>query len=418
MILTLTDLETFKLKAQKWASSFDVFCVLDSNNYPDRYSKFDFAIAVDVSKQIETDCFESVQQFKTQNQKNWIFGGFSYDLKNSIETLNSRNKDFVKFPDAFFFVPKHILILKGNQLIINSANDKEIWESIQKTACLPPTKQKPQIQIKQRFSKESYVATVEKIIQHIGIGNIYESNFCMEFYAEHVKIDPLVTYQQLNKQSPTPFSNYFKWYDKHIMSATPERFLAKRGQKLISQPIKGTAKRGETDAEDLAQIHCLKESSKEQQENVMIVDLVRHDLTKSAEEGTVKVEELFGVYTFKQVHHLISTVVCQQKADLDSITVIKNSFPMGSMTGAPKFKAMQLMEQFEATKRGMYSGAIGYFSPDHDFDFNVIIRTILYNETQNYLSFQVGSAITFYAVPEQEYEECLLKVKAILAVLN
>lgn len=149
----------------------------------------------------------------------------------------------------------------------------------------------------------------------------------------------------------------------------------------------------------------------------MIVDLVRNDLTKSAKKGTVKVEELFGVYSFKQVHHLISTVVCQKQEGLTSLEVIKNTYPMGSMTGAPKIKAMELMEQFERTKRGMYAGAVGYFSPDDDFDFNVIIRTILYNETNKYLSFQVGSAITYYAIPEKEYEECLLKVKAILEVL-
>jgi len=240
----------------------------------------------------------------------------------------------------------------------------------------------------------------------------------MEFYAENVIMKPHLVYQKLNALSPTPFSNYFKWFNQYILSATPERFLSKRGGKLISQPIKGTAKRSLDIIEDEQIKKDLLNHPKEQQENVMIVDLVRNDLTKSAKKGTVAVEELFGVYSFKQVHQMISTVVCELKEGLTNAEILKNSFPMGSMTGAPKIKAMQLMEKYERTKRGMYSGAIGYFSPNNDFDFNVIIRTILYNQSNQYLSFQVGSAITYYAEAEQEYEECLLKVKAILEVLS
>ncbi len=416
MIIHLSNLENFKAKAQVWASSFEVCCVLDSNLYPDRYTKFDFAIGAAVEKLVESDSFLEITAFQEKHQNNWIFGGFSYDLKNDIEPLSSNNPDYIKFPTAFFFTPKHTLILKGTQLEIISESAAEIWKAIGNTV-LEKREDKRRLTIQQRFTKANYINTVEQIIQQISIGNIYETNFCMEFYALNATIHPLSTYQQLNRQSPTPFSNYFKWFDRHIISATPERFLAKRAEKLISQPIKGTAKRGATVEEDAEIIRQLKESTKEQQENVMIVDLVRNDLTKSAQDGSVTVEELFGVNTFRQVHHLISTVTCNKHPEIDSIKSIRNAFPMGSMTGAPKIKAMKLMEHFEQTKRGMYSGAVGYFSPDGDFDFNVIIRSILYNETDKYLSFQVGSAITYYAVPELEYEECLLKVKAILAVL-
>ena len=416
MILHLAELEKFKANVQQWASDFEICCVLNSNSYADSYSKFDFAIGAGVIEKIETNSFKAIDDFQIRNRQNWIFGGFSYDLKNDIEPLKSQNPDFVKFPEAFFFVPKHTLILKGNRLEILSESAAIIWEEINKTE-LQNHNDKISVQIQQRFSKTEYLNTVEKIIHQISIGNIYETNFCMEFYALQAHIHPFSTYQRLNQHSPTPFSNYFKWFDKHIIAATPERFLAKRGEKLISQPIKGTAKRGKTIEEDTEIIKNLKESSKEQQENVMIVDLVRNDLTKSALEGSVKVDELFGVYSFKQVHHLISTIVCRKSPEISNVTAVKNTFPMGSMTGAPKIKAMKLMEEFEQTKRGMYSGAVGYFSPDGDFDFNVIIRTILYNETEKYLSFQVGSAITYYAVPDQEYEECLLKVKAILEVL-
>lgn len=417
MILHLADLENFKAKAQQWASGFKICCLLDSNLHKDPYSKFDFAIAVDFIEKIETTHFLAIESFIEKHNNRWVFGGFSYDLKNDIEPLQSQNPDFINFPEAFFFVPKHILILKNDCLEIISASAKEIWKSIKETE-VKTTNQKASFSIKQRFDKPAYIQTVENILHQISIGNIYETNFCIEFYASNAEIHPLSTYQQLNQRSPTPFSNYFKWFDKYIISATPERFLAKRGDKLISQPIKGTAKRGLTKEEDTAITESLKNNAKEQQENVMIVDLVRNDLTKSAIKGSVKVEELFGVYSFKQVHHLISTIACTKKPQVSNVAAVKNTFPMGSMTGAPKIKAMKLMEQFEQSKRGMYSGSVGYFSPDGDFDFNVIIRSILYNETDKYLSFQVGSAITYYAVPELEYEECLLKVKAILEVLT
>jgi len=258
----------------------------------------------------------------------------------------------------------------------------------------------------------------EKIKQHISRGDIYVTNFCQEFFAEHAEIDPLATFLKLNTISPNPFGGFFKWKDNYILSASPERFLAKRGSKLISQPIKGTAKRGKTLAEDEAIKQQLRTHTKELQENVMIVDLVRNDLTKSAKPGTVKTEELFGIYSFNQLHQMISTVVCELQDGLSAIDTIRHSFPMGSMTGAPKISAMRLMEQYERSKRGVYSGAMGYFSPDNDFDFNVVIRTLLYNSAKKYLSFHTGSAITYHANAEQEYEECLLKAKAILEALG
>jgi para-aminobenzoate synthetase component 1 len=194
--------------------------------------------------------------------------------------------------------------------------------------------------------------------------------------------------------------------------------LAKRDNKLISQPIKGTAKRQEDTKQDDQVKHELQTNQKERQENVMIVDLVRNDLTHSAKPGTVKTEELFGIYSFNQVHQMISTVVCEVQDGISDVQVIKSTFPMGSMTGAPKISAMQLMEQYESSKRSVYSGAIGYFSPDGDFDLNVIIRTLLYNAGNKYLSLHVGSAITYDADPEKEYEECLVKASAMFEVLG
>jgi para-aminobenzoate synthetase component 1 len=295
--------------------------------------------------------------------------------------------------------------------------DDCILEDIHQTD-LPVTVKNEQISIQSRVDKDTYLSTIREIQQHIGRGDIYELNYCQEFYAEQVSIDPVTMYQQLTSISPTPFAGFLKIEEHSILSASPERFLCKRGQKLISQPIKGTARRSTNPAEDEMRRSALKADRKEQAENVMIVDLVRNDLTKNAVPGTVLVEELFGIYSFPQVHQMISTISCLLREEIHIIDAIKNVFPMGSMTGAPKIKAMQLIETFERSKRAAYSGALGYIDPQGDFDFNVIIRSILYNANHRYLSFQVGGAITYAADPEHEYEECLLKASGILQTLQ
>ncbi|MVN20891.1 anthranilate synthase component I family protein [Mucilaginibacter arboris] len=410
----------FKRKALYWASSFNTACVFDSNGFADAYSKFDLMIAACAEDELEANIgtsFIDLKSFKKKHPKKWLPGFLSYDLNNEIEYLSSKNPDQLQFPDLYFFLPKHVLLLKENQLKIFSDQAEDVYNQIDQTT-IPSSKQKPKVQIQARISKESYLQKAERIRRHIIRGDIYVTNFCQEFYAENAQIDPAFVFDQLNTVSPTPFACYFKAGNKYILSASPERFLAKRESKLISQPIKGTAPRSAFAAEDEHRKNILKNSIKEKSENVMIVDLVRNDLTKSAIAGTVKAEELFGIYSFTQVHQMISTITAALNQDVDVVDAIKNTFPAGSMTGAPKIKAMQLMEEFEGSKRSIYAGSAGYFSPDGDFDFNVVIRSILYNAANKYLSFQVGSAITFLADLEAEYEECLLKASAIIKVLG
>ncbi|MBE9584418.1 anthranilate synthase component I family protein [Mucilaginibacter sp. JRF] len=419
MIITLNNPEEFKQKALAWANSFDVACCLNSNNFTDKYGRFEALIAVGVKDELSANtgnAFEQLEQFRKKHQ-GWITGFFGYDLKNEVESLSSTNQDGLNFPDMYFFAPEHIIVIKSNEAEVISNNADDVLKNIEQTS-LHATDLPVSANVKTRFSKDEYLQTANKIKQHIARGDIYVTNFCHEFYAEDTVIDALDIYNKLNSISPNPFSTYFKLRDKYIICASPERFMARRSDRLISQPIKGTAKRSDNPAEDEANKASLKQHTKELQENVMVVDLVRNDMTRSAKPGTVKTEELFGLYSFKQVHQMISTVVCQKDEAISDVQAIKNTFPMGSMTGAPKVSAMQLMEQYERSKRGVYSGAIGYFSPDGDFDFNVVIRTLLYNANNKYLSFQTGSAITFNADAEQEYEECLLKAKAILEVLN
>ncbi|WP_234997776.1 anthranilate synthase component I family protein [Mucilaginibacter sp. OK098] len=419
MIIQVADPDSFKRKALQWASAFDICCYLDSNNFTDPYSKFDTLIAAGVKADIVVDtgaAFEKLEQFRRQHP-GWMTGFFTYDLKNEIENLASENPDHLQFPDLYFFVPQYLMIIKGNEVEIIAEDAQIVLDKIERQA-LSVNDQASIVNIQSRLSKQQYLDSVEKIKGNINRGDIYVTNFCQEFFAENAVIEPLAVFLKLNEVSPNPFSAFFKWKDNYILCATPERFLAKRNNKLISQPIKGTAKRGNTLAEDELNIRELRNHAKELQENVMIVDLVRNDLTRSAKQGTVKAEELYSISSFRHVHQMISTVVCEMEDNISAVQAIKNTFPMGSMTGAPKISAMQLMEEYEQSRRGVYSGAIGYFSPDDDFDFNVVIRTLLYNAENKYLSFHAGSAITYHADAEKEYDECLLKAQAILEVLG
>ena len=274
------------------------------------------------------------------------------------------------------------------------------------------------LEIKGLLSKEEYIGKINKLKWHIQRGDCYEINFCQEFYAENAEIEPHRVFSELMKVSPNPFSAFYRLNDKYLLCASPERFLLKKNNQLVSQPIKGTMKRNLQDRRvDEALKKELRESPKEQSENVMVVDLVRNDLSRICEEGSVKVEELFGIYSFPQVHQMISTITGDLKKDMGLLQILNAVFPMGSMTGAPKHRVMELIDEYESQSRGIFSGSVGYISSEGDFDFNVVIRSIMYNSSEKYLSYQVGSGITFYSNAENEWEECLLKAEAIKKVL-
>lgn len=406
-----------------WANQFTEVVLLDSNTYQQKYSSYDAVVAVDAFTSIQTDytnAFQDLHQYQSQT-KDWLFGYLSYDLKNGIETLYSNNFDGLAFPDLFFFQPKKLFLIQGNQVEIQYLRlcDDEMEVDFEEITSIAPITHYPlPITINQRISKENYLSKVSKMLEHIQRGDIYEANFCMEFFAENAQIEPLAIYQKLNAISEPPFAVYFKNNFQYLLSASPERYLRKEGNKVISQPIKGTAKRSKDSILDEQLKSDLAQNEKERSENIMIVDLVRNDLSHTATKGSVQVEELCQIYSFKQVHQMISTVVSEVDVSTAPVEIIRTTFPMGSMTGAPKISAMQIIETLEETKRGLYSGAVGYFTPNGNFDFNVVIRSILYNAKKEYLSFSVGSAITSQAIAEQEYEECLLKAKAMFEVLS
>jgi para-aminobenzoate synthetase component 1 len=402
-----------------WANRFSIFCFLDNHNYQIPPHSVECLLAAGTKRSLESNAGNALQQLQSfiDQKPGWLFGHLGYDLKNEIELLSSSNSDKLGFPDLFFFEPEVVIRLSEEEIVIEADDPESLFNEIQQTEITANDKAKT-IQVKSRLSKDEYCQTINKLKQHILRGDCYEINFCQEFYADDVFINPVEVYKKLSALSPNPFSALYKLNEHWLLCASPERYLKKQGLKILSQPIKGTSKRNlQVKDKDEKQREELFHSAKDRSENVMVVDLVRNDLAKVCREGTVKVDELFGVYSFPQVHQMISTVSGELQNDISFSKIIEATFPMGSMTGAPKKRVMELIEQYEKTKRGLFSGAVGYINPQGDFDFNVVIRSIFYNAAKKYLSFQAGSGITFYSDAEKEWEECEMKAEAMKKVL-
>ncbi len=417
------DQNKFLTSLLNWAQQFDLLAYFDSNGYYNShrkssyyYHKYNSLFGVKFHDN-EPLTFKDIKSEKTKND--WLMSYLSYDLKNEFHNLESNNFDALKFDSSFVFVPDIVAYEINNQFFLESLQKLDLPKFKKDISNFHKNKlsKSKNKKIESRYTKVEYIDTVNKIKNHIQIGDIYELNFCQEFYIKNSPIAPWETYQKLKSVSPTPFSAFFKQTNRYLISASPERYLLKKKSKIISQPIKGTIRKSTNLEEDSELRQELKNNIKERAENIMIVDLVRNDLSQTAKKGSVKVEELCGIYSFKQLHQMISTITANIKSNKSNYDLIESSFPMGSMTGAPKIKAMELIEKYEKTKRGLYSGSVGYFSPNGDFDFNVVIRSILHNSTNQYTSFTVGSAITIGSDAEKEYDECLLKAKAIRQVL-
>jgi len=404
-----------------WANRFGIFCFLDNHRYQTNYHSVECLLAVGNKSSFIANAgtaLNDLQNFINKKPR-WLFGHLGYDLKNDIESVTSSYKSRIGFPDIFFFEPKMIIRLSEKEMEIESEDDAgKIFEEIMKNN-ETNTFQKDPVNIEQRVSKKEYIDIIQQLKKHILRGDCYEINFCMEFFAEDATVNPILIYQKLSNTSPNPFSALYKLEDKWLICASPERFLKKEGNKILSQPIKGTSSRFlKDDSKDKKSKEELYASEKDRSENVMVVDLVRNDLARVCKEGTVKVDELFGIYSFPQVHQMISTVSGELKDEISFTEIIRSTFPMGSMTGAPKRRVMELIDQYERSGRGIFSGAVGYITPVGDFDFNVVIRSIMYNTSEKYLSFMAGSGITFYSHAEKEYEECLLKAEAMRVAIT
>ena len=363
--------------------------------YRDAYGRYNRILAFSNRNEYLTDPAGWVPGAKP------LVGCVGYDLKNRFETLESNGFDGIGFPDFAFFEPQ------------GWYTDEAFMIEDRFARMLPKA-----VSVRSRFTKDQYLQTIRKLREHLQYGDVYEITFCMDFYAENVFADPFALYVKLTEASPMPFSSFLKMGPRYLVCASPERFLAKRGNRLLSQPIKGTAPHTGNAEPDRVSAENLLRSEKERSENIMIVDLVRNDLSRVAAPGSVRVDELCGLYAFPKVYQLISTVSAELAENKTTADALRAAFPPGSMTGAPKIRAMELIERYERSKRGLFSGSVGYLTPDGDFDLNVVIRSIFYNAQTGYLSFRVGGAITLLSDPEAEYEECLLKASAIAQILG
>ncbi|HMT95085.1 MAG TPA: anthranilate synthase component I family protein [Ferruginibacter sp.] len=419
--ISITHPGEFKHKLLSWANRFGIFCFLDHNGYPTDSPTFDYLLAAGTKRQLELTPQNPFQQLKDffDERPCWLFGHLGYDLKNSLEDVNTSRPAFIDFGIGHFFEPEILIRVTGNQALIegHNLNPNIIDEILHEN---PEQKQATGIlSLQPLFSKQEYLTKIEKIKAHIQRGDCYELNFCQQFIAKNAYINPIQTFINLNAVSPNPYASFYKLNNRYCLTASPERFLKKTGQTLISQPIKGTAKRDPNNSFlDHQYKTNLLNSQKERSENVMIVDLVRNDLSRICKSGTVTVQELFGIYTFPQVFQMISSIRGELPPTAHWTDALKVCFPMGSMTGAPKKRVMELIDQYEEMGRGLFSGSIGYITPQADFDFNVVIRSIFYDQANHYLSYAAGGGITFYSIAQNEYEECLLKAAAIQQVFN
>lgn len=415
---TYTDQAVTVQQILRWADQQSCFLYLNGNGHETFYDAFPQMIFVGQREHIcsQEDSFPKIEELL--RQKDWAYGFFSYDLKNEIEALESKNTATIEVEHANFAIPETIIKLEEGGMQIDSfTKPDEVLRQIKSSIILTDNIVHQIDHPKSKTSRKKYIENVEKIKEAIVEGEFYEMNYCIEYVTKSSAFDPAHCYQKLNEISPMPFSVLMKFESKYLICASPERFLKKQGNKIISQPIKGTIKRSFDKQEDDLLKKQLLESEKERAENLMIVDLVRNDLAKSAETGSVKVDELFGIYTFRRIHQMISTITALHDPKIPMTDIIKNAFPMGSMTGAPKIRVMEEIDKLEDSARGLYSGAVGIFTPEGDFDFNVVIRSIVYDAENSHISFHVGSAITYDSDPEHEYNECLLKAESLFEVL-
>ncbi len=412
-----------KQKMLNWANQFNIFCLMDNNAYSYDNPAFECILAAGCKRSVQLDKGHSFTALKDfyESKPGWLFGHLGYDLKNEVEDLTSRCEPLVDFGIGFFFEPTIVVRVQKNELSITCEGQEHqgIRQAIQNMPAKISSNVSTEVKLKSQITEAAYVDAVNALKEHIRRGDCYEINFCQQYFAQKAIIDPLYTYGKLLQHSPNPFAAFYKLQDKYCLCASPERYLKKTGKRLLSQPIKGTSKRHLDNAvKDMASMTTLQNSIKERSENVMVVDLVRNDLSRISKEGSVQVAELYGIYSFPQVHQMISSVKSELEDGLHWTDAIKATFPMGSMTGAPKKRVMELIDEYETAGRGLFSGSIGYITPEADFDFNVVIRSIFYDKAERNLSYSVGSAITFASNALEEYHETLLKAEAIMTVLG
>ena len=395
--------------------------LLDMSNNRSFFSLFTSAGATDAQGEFEMvfgwgakEFFDAEDLKANRFGGKWVFAALSYELRHHFEKLDRGNLSILDWPDLVLYCPEIVGILKRDGTLEIYSEDPFTAEQIL-SELLQEFEPRPHGNVELAFTpletEKEYLQAVRALQNHIQLGDIYEVNYCTAFAASYDELDEPRLFKNMVQSTEAPFSAYMSLGEHSLLCTSPERYIQRRGKRLISQPIKGTNAVTTNNIEQRAELLA---SEKERAENVMIVDLVRNDLSRIAERGSVKVSELFGVYTFKNVNQLISTIEAEVKVEVSLWEILAATFPMGSMTGAPKVSAMQLSERYEKVAREIYSGAVGYICPNGDFDLNVVIRSIAINRAKKQAAISVGGAITILSNPADEYAECQLKAASLL----
>lgn len=399
-----------------WLNQFNTFAFTHNGGYayPDGFRQF---IAAGATSVIFPKSFTEARMFLQKEPRDWWFGHFNFEFN---QVIHSNKKELTGFPPALLFKPQHLLEISGDTLIVHasSMNAETLMASILET---------PEIQteihpilygkIQPLMDKEAYLNALDKVLYHIQRGDCYELNYCQAFSTE-ASLSPAVIFSELLQHAPNPFAVMYRFQSLYCLCASPERYLRKEGPVIYSQPIKGTSPRGNDTERDRAYYEELLLSEKDRSENVMVVDLVRNDFNSVCVAGSVQAKALFEVKSYPGVHQMVSTIEGTLQAERDLFDALEATFPMGSMTGAPKHRVLELTREFEMQQRGLYSGTIGYITPEGDADFNVVIRSMFYNSDTDKLCFMAGGGITNQSVPEKEYDESVLKTNAIQKMLR
>jgi para-aminobenzoate synthetase component 1 len=404
----------FLQKALQVARQNAFACWLNGNDYSYPQGCFGWVLGWgSASSKITLEDFLSRQP----EDRPYMLGYLGYDhCQGSSETQGDTRPIFLGFPEEALFVPEVRIEKAEGGWHLFSKNPGQSLKEISCSTIWEPG-HLASFHFQHLTKKTEYLKQVETVQERIREGDVYELNLC-QYLESDSDPDGLSAYWQLNKRSPMPFSGWMMANEVELACGSPERFLRKKERELLTQPIKGTAPRGKNPEEDAENKKRLVNSEKERAENMMIVDLMRNDLARISETGSVEVPEIFGIYSFPGVHQMISTVRSKLLADVDFGDIYKATFPMGSMTGAPKQEVMYWIRQLEPVRRGGYSGCLGYWDGSGDSDTNVLIRTLFIHHGLKRCGLAVGSAITIDSDPEQEWEECGTKAGGILSLFG
>ncbi|MFT3885018.1 MAG: anthranilate synthase component I family protein [Flavobacteriales bacterium] len=347
----------------------------------------------------------------------WWFGHIGYDEKNELEDLHSRHPAQDGFAQRGWICASVAIELGGGHAVLHAEEvHRKEGERLLRALLAPPVDvpAPPFVQWDRHTSHAQYIEYLRRLLGHIQRGDIYEINYCTQRTARLPGFDPYGAFARLLAHSDAPFAGFYRLADRYALCASPERFLRIDGDRVIAQPMKGTRPRNADPGRDTALAHELATDAKERSENIMALDVARNDLSRIAASGTVQVDELCAVKSYRNVHQLVSTVSARLRSDCSPMDAVRVSFPMASMTGAPKLRAMQLIDEVEDMRRGLFSGTLGFFKPDGSADLNVVIRTVTYEATTGRASLISGGAITNASDPQAEWEECELKARSVL----